>query len=295
MLFRSPAVAFALVPVATEAAALALVAALRDASLATWRTTDARGIDVAAIESVDRRCLEILREDGVDRRSDVSVPAGSEAALLIQLELPAGTDAVKAFDEIEAALSDDPPDTSLVRFCRLLDAHGVLDHTELAMPGDTRRAEQFFAFREGVPAGVNRRIGDAKRVIDPRIEKTAADMVVPFEHFGEMMQIYREVYGQRGLDFAIWGHASDGNVHPNALPRSYDDVLSGKEAVLEFGRHVVRFGGSPLAEHGVGRSAIKQSLLRLLYGDQAIEEMRAIKRALDPEWKLAPGVLFSRS
>jgi hypothetical protein len=32
-----------------------------------------------------------------------------------------------------------------------------------------------------VPAGVNQRVGAAKRDIDPRIEKTAADMVVPFE------------------------------------------------------------------------------------------------------------------
>jgi len=31
-----------------------------------------------------------------------------------------------------------------------------------------------------------------------------------------------------------------------------------------------------------------------MYGEKGIDEMRAIKRALDPEWKLAPGVLFSR-
>jgi D-lactate dehydrogenase (cytochrome) len=47
-----------------------------------------------------------------------------------------------------------------------------------------------------------------------------------------------------------------------------------------------------LSEHGVGRSAVKQALLRQLYGDRGIEEMRAVKAALDPEWKLAPGVLF---
>jgi D-lactate dehydrogenase (cytochrome) len=51
-------------------------------------------------------------------------------------------------------------------------------------------------------------------------------------------------------------------------------------------------GGSPLAEHGVGRSPVKQALLRLMYGEEGIEQMRAVKRALDPSWKLAPGVLF---
>ena len=36
------------------------------------------------------------------------------------------------------------------------------------------------------------------------------------------------------------------------------------------------------------------SLLRDLYGDEGIEQMRAVKRAIDPDWKMAPGVLFPR-
>ena len=38
---------------------------------------------------------------------------------------------------------------------------------------------------------------------------------------------------------------------------------------------------------------MKQALLRQLYGERGIEEMRAVKRALDPDWKLAPGVIFT--
>jgi D-lactate dehydrogenase (cytochrome) len=87
---------------------------------------------------------------------------------------------------------------------------------------------------------------------------------------------------------------SDGNLHPNVIPRSADDVRAGKEAVLELGREVVQLGGCPLAEHGVGRNPVKQALLRQLYGNAGIEAMRAVKRALDPEWKLAPGVVFPR-
>ncbi len=60
------------------------------------------------------------------------------------------------------------------------------------------------------------------------------------------------------------------------------------------GREVIARGGSPLSEHGVGRSAVKQALLRQLYGDRGIDEMRAVKAALDPDWKLAPGVLVPR-
>jgi D-lactate dehydrogenase (cytochrome) len=212
----------------------------------------------------------------------------------VQLELSEALTASAAFDEIAAALSADPADTALTRFCRLMHVHGVFDQTELALPGDDRRIGQFLALREAAPIAVNRRVAEAKRAVDPRIEKTAADMIAPFDRLPDMLAMYRDGYASRGLDYAIWGHISDGNLHPNVIPRSYEDVIAGREAILEFGREVARLGGSPLAEHGVGRSALKQALLRELYGDAAIEEMRAIKRALDPEWKLAPGVIFER-
>ena len=276
-----PTTALALVPCPSEAEALALVAALRNERA------------VAAIEHMDRRCLEILREDGADRKFDVRVPPGTALALLVQMELPPGTTEAEAFDQVGASLTAGSANSAIGRVCRLLNEHGVFDDTEMALPGNVRRAEQLLAVREAVPAGVNQRVGRAQQEIDPRIAKTAADMIVPFERFAEMMEIYRLGYGSRGLDYAIWGHISDGNVHPNVLPRSYADVERGKEAILHFGREVARLGGCPLAEHGVGRNPVKQALLRDLYGEEGIEQMRAVKRALDPGWKLAPHVIFN--
>ena len=280
------------IPCAAEAQGLALVKALRDASIATWRTGDVDGIDACAIEHMDRRSLEILREDGAATRNNVSIPEGTELALLVQLELGVDTDAAQAFEQIQESLGSATPNSPLANFCRLLDRAEVLADTELALPHDRRRAAELLAAREAVPSGVNQRISTAKRTIDARIEKTAGDMVVPFDRCAEMMNIYRQGFEARGLDYAIWGHLSDGNVHPNVIPRSYDDVVKGKEAMLEFGRHVARLGGCPLAEHGVGRNPVKQALLRQLYGDAGIDEMRAVKQALDPRNLLAPGVIF---
>ena len=76
------------------------------------------------------------------------------------------------------------------------------------------------------------------------------------------------------------------------IPRNEEDVRLGQAAIRECGRTIIAMGGSPLAEHGVGRSPTKQALLRDLYGDEGIEQMRRVKAALDPEWRLAPGVLF---
>jgi D-lactate dehydrogenase (cytochrome) len=289
-----PALALALIPVAGERQGIALVRELRAASQATWRSHDPAGIDVAAIEHLDRRCLQVLREDAADRAQSIVIPDDTDLLLIVQLELPAATSAERAFEDIATALEASGPDTAIGRFARLLSAHDAFDRTELAMPGDTRRAQQMLALREAAPVGVNRRVGDAKRTVDARIDKTAGDMVVPFDRFEDLLAIYRAGYERRGLDYAIWGHISDGNVHPNVIPRSYEDVVSGREAILEFGREAIRLGGSPLAEHGVGRSSLKQRLLRDLYGETGIEEMRAIKRAIDPDFKLAPGVLFPR-
>jgi D-lactate dehydrogenase (cytochrome) len=117
-------------------------------------------------------------------------------------------------------------------------------------------------------------------------------MVVPVTRLAESIALYRTILENRGLDYAIWGHVSDGNLHPNIVPHSFEDVRRGREAILDIARAIVAIGGAPLAEHGVGRSALKQQLLRELYGDDGIDQMRSVKRALDPEWKLAPGVLF---
>ena len=142
-----------------------------------------------------------------------------------------------------------------------------------------------------VPAGVNRRVAHAKQR-DPAISKTAADVIVPFERFRDMMAECRRLFESRGLDLAVWGHISDGNVHPNVIPRSAEDVRAGREAILELGARVIEMGGSPLAEHGVGRNPTKQDLLRLLHGSSGIEGMRAIKSSLDPQLTLANGVMF---
>jgi D-lactate dehydrogenase (cytochrome) len=290
-----PQVALALVRCPTEQVGLALVRELRSAARTTWASGDPSGLDVAAIEHMDQRSLEVLREDGADVRHGVAFPRNATLALLIQLELPFEITAETAYAQMQNAPGYATAPTPLVRFCRTLERLDLLDATELALPEQTRRMADLLAIREAVPTGVNQRIGTAQRTIDARIEKTAADMIVPFDHFAEMMEIYRAGFSARGLDYAVWGHISDGNVHPNVIPRSFADVLAGKEAILEFGRAVSRLGGCPLAEHGVGRNPIKQTLLRELYGEAGIEQMRSVKRALDPDWKLAPGVIFEKA
>ena len=289
---RCPEICFVLIALDDESRAVRVASRLRDASVLTRRTRERNGLDVVAIEYMDGRCLELLREDGADRRTRVTVPDTARVVLLAQVELEPGTTAAQVHQEVGLAASGETSDAPIARLCRLLEAEGLLEATQLAAPGDLTRAMELLAFREAVPEAVNRRVGIAKRTVDDTIEKTAADMIVPYPHFAESLSLFRDAFESRRLDYAIWGHISDGNLHPNLLPRSAEEVRLGRDAILACGREIIRVGGCPLAEHGVGRNSTKQALLRQLYADTGIEQMRAVKRALDPAAKLAPGVLF---
>jgi D-lactate dehydrogenase (cytochrome) len=261
----------ALLACAGETQAIAVTRALRDEAVLAWR--DGGPLDVSAIEYMDAASLAALGDDDFGRAAVERPPEGS-VLLLVQIEVRGAEDA------------------ALERLSAILDACGVDANPRVALPGDERGAAQLSGLREAVPAAVNAAVAAAKARVNSEIEKTAADMVVPFDAVEASLAVYREAFAARRLRCAIWGHLSDGNLHPNVIPESLEDVEHGREAILEIARRISAMGGAPLAEHGVGRNPLKQRLLRELYGEDGIEQMRAVKRALDPGWKLAPGVLF---
>jgi D-lactate dehydrogenase (cytochrome) len=266
-----PRRAVALIRCDDDAQAVTVTGALRGESLAPGNATREGG-SVSAIEYMDARALRVV-PDEVFARAGVTRPGGESALLMAQIEI----------ESDEGALFDWLQD--------VLDACAVTGEATIAAPDDERGAQRLFELREAVPASVNALVAAAKVRAHPDIEKTAGDMVVPFSRLAESIALYRQAFESRGLEYAIWGHVSDGNLHPNLIPRTLEDMARGREAILEIARGVIGMDGAPLAEHGVGRSALKQRLLRELYGEEGIEQMRAVKRALDPDWKLAPGVL----
>jgi D-lactate dehydrogenase (cytochrome) len=255
----------------SDAEAVAVTASLRLEAQSAWRRQGP--LDVAAIEYIDRHAVDATPDEAFSR-AGMTRPSNA-TLLLVQIEVHGDQD------------------DALTRLEQVLARHGT-DSPQISLPGDERGLERLIGLREAVPASVNAHIAAAKARA-PEIQKTAGDMIVPFDRVLDSIALYRRTFERRGLPYAIWGHLSDGNLHPNVLPRSVDEVERGREALLEIARGVMALGGAPLAEHGVGRSALKQRLLRELYGEAGIDQMRAVKRALDPGWKLAPGVLFGPS
>ncbi len=86
----------------------------------------------------------------------------------------------------------------------------------------------------------------------------------------------------------LFGHVNEGNLHVNVIGPAPDDE-SVTERVLGI---VAAHQGSISAEHGIG--VAKRRWLHLGRGPAEIAAMRAVKRALDPDALLNPGVLLPK-
>jgi len=122
------------------------------------------------------------------------------------------------------------------------------------------------------------------------ITKLGTDMSVEDKDLKRVFAMYREGLAELGLQSATWGHIGNNHVHVNILPRDMDDYRRGKQLYEAWAQRVTAMGGAVSAEHGVGK--LKASFLETMYGPRAIEEMRALKRTLDPLGMLNPGNLF---
>jgi D-lactate dehydrogenase len=120
------------------------------------------------------------------------------------------------------------------------------------------------------------------------------DIVVPVPRLLATCERLIELFAEHGYEGSvIFGHAKDGNVH-FLLNERFDDPAS----VARYRRFtedlvalVLSQQGSLKAEHGTGR--IMAPFVRRQYGDELTDMMWEIKRLLDPDLILNPGVVLS--
>jgi len=137
----------------------------------------------------------------------------------------------------------------------------------------------------------------ARRSISPsltrvRPNKLGEDISVPREAIPEVIRRIQEISRQRDLPIVIFGHISDGNLHPNILfdqqdPEEVDRVEAAAADIFAASAAV---GGTLSGEHGIG--LLKQKYLSLDLPAETIEVMRSIKRTLDPNNIMNPGKIF---
>jgi D-lactate dehydrogenase (cytochrome) len=75
------------------------------------------------------------------------------------------------------------------------------------------------------------------------------------------------------------------------MPRDEGEAAKAREIYLRFVRRAVELGGTISAEHGIGK--LKRDYLRLLYTEEHLRQMAALKRAFDPAGILGRGNIFA--
>ena len=210
--------------------------------------------DPSAVELLDRTFLELVGE------------GGAEAVILVELER-------ETEQEVRAAVS------AAARLVR-----------PWASSVDT-----------GLTADAARRLWSLRHAASPilaglpeeqRSLQVIEDACVPVERMGEYVRAVREAAAARGIPVVIFGHAGDGHVHVNLLPRVTDPGWETSVAILleEVTDVVVGLGGTPSGEHGDGR--LRASLLSRVYGREITALFERVKRSFDPVGIFNPGIIL---
>jgi glycolate oxidase len=231
---------------------LAIFDRLEDAAALVEHVLTA-GIVPAAIELMDQVCIR-----AVESHRPFGLPTDAEAVMIFRL------DGHPAAVEAEQQMVSD--------LCRAAGARDV------RAPSTAEDAEALWAARRAVSPSLAR----------IRPNKLSEDISVPRSAIVPMVRRIGEIAERWQLPIPVFGHISDGNLHPNILFNLRDDDERERMlgAASELFLSALEFGGTLSGEHGVGH--LKKSFLPFAVSPEALVAMRAIKALFDPKGLLNP-------
>ncbi|MDR2846003.1 MAG: FAD-binding oxidoreductase [Candidatus Methanoplasma sp.] len=236
------------------------------------RTT---GIEPEFLEFLDSRAIDLIREvRKIDPRFTGMPELPDPGCACVFMDLPIDSDLKDTYSLLG----------------KIAENHGgSLDNSWCGH--ELRDRERFFGFRHSVPQTMFERTAAMKD--KPRnLHKMGSDMSVPLDRLDDMVDVYNSELDAQGLDRVTFGHIGNGHLHMEIMLDSVDDFNRAKIAYHNMAEKAIEFGGSPSAEHGIGK--IKREYIRLLYGDKGVEEIKALKTQLDPNWIFSPGNMVDR-
>jgi glycolate oxidase len=213
------------------------------------------GIVPATIELMDETAIACIEE-----AMGLGLPLDVEAVLIIETD---GPDEEAVIREIE----------SVARICKENGARQV------NVAQDEEERASLWRARRSVSPSLARKAPN----------KLGEDITVPRSAIPEAIRRIKAVSAQYGLPIVVFGHAGDGNLHPNILfdrrdPEQRDKV---EQMVGEIFHIALELGGTLSGEHGIG--TFKQPYMCEALGKISIDAQRRIKQALDPQNILNPG------
>jgi D-lactate dehydrogenase (cytochrome) len=131
----------------------------------------------------------------------------------------------------------------------------------------------------------------AYRAMAPGCDGLVADVCVPIARLAECVAETRIDLADTWLKSAVVGHVGDGNFHTIFLvdPKQERDLAEAARLSERMVERALAMGGTCTGEHGVGMGKMKY--LKAEHGE-ALEVMKAIKLALDPENRMNPGKML---
>ena len=212
----------------------------------------------ATIELMDSTTLNTIEE-----AMHLGLPITAEAMLLIEVD---GADEAQVLAEIEA-------------IAEIARANGA---TEVKIARDEQERAHLWQARRSISPSLARR----------RPNKLGEDISVPRSKIPETIRRIKAISEKYNLPIAVFGHAGDGNLHPNILfdRRDPDEWARVQQVTKELFTTAVELGGTLSGEHGVG--TLKLPYLGLDVDSEVVSVMKAIKQTLDPAGILNPGKKF---
>lgn len=154
---------------------------------------------------------------------------------------------------------------------------------------ENREIDRLKCFRRILPETINTLIAKRKK-IHPELHKLGTDLAVPDENLRKMWAVYRDGLEDADLEWAAFGHIGNSHIHVNILPRDKKDLEKALALYQLFAEKAIELDGTVSAEHGIGK--LKVNFLKCMYSPDEIEQMRLIKKALDPKQLLNSGNIF---
>jgi D-lactate dehydrogenase (cytochrome) len=127
----------------------------------------------------------------------------------------------------------------------------------------------------------------------PGCKAITTDTCVPISRLADALLDSVTEAQEAGLPYFLVGHVGDGNFHMGYLinPDSNAERELAEKLNHQLVTRALKLGGTCTGEHGVGLH--KMGFLLEETGSGAVDMMRTIKRALDPDNILNPGKIFS--
>ncbi|MCA0985257.1 FAD-binding protein [Halobacillus yeomjeoni] len=216
------------------------------------------GILPSKMEFMDQACIQ-----AVENFKPIGLPV--EAAAIVIIEL------------------DGHPETLKIERKLVEDIMKKIGATDIIIPKTEKDADEIWHARKQVSPAIAQ--------IKPT--KVSEDATVPRSKIPDLIERLQVIKEKYDVEIVVFGHAGDGNLHPNVLcdKRDHEEMARVEQAVGEIFEAAIELGGTLSGEHGIG--TMKAPFMEQELGEIGLDMMKRVKEAWDPNGIMNPGKIFA--